>query len=73
MTNHNQWLQNDTVIPKLYINVEPGFYSRPPWIKNTVSSWPNLRTVTAKGFHYAMEDDPDTIGKHVADFVQGKV
>ena len=70
VTNYNQWLREDAVIPKLYIHAEPGTFS--PGIKRTVSSWPNVRWVTAKGRHFAQEDDPDTIGKHVIQFVQGK-
>ena len=69
VTNYNLWLREDAVVPKLYIDGDPGFFSA--GIRRTVSSWPNVRRVKAKGLHFLQEDDPHTIGKHVAQFVQG--
>ena len=68
VTNYNRWLREDAVVPKLYIDAEPGFFSQ--GIRRTISSWPNVRKVKAKGLHFLQEDDPDTIGKAVAEFVQ---
>ena len=68
MSNYSTWLSEDGSVPKLYIHAEPGTLSG--WIQRTVSGWPNLRTVTAKGRHYVHEDDPDTIGKHVVEFLK---
>ena len=68
MSEYSAWLGSDPAVPKLYVHAEPGTLA--PWIQRTVSSWPNLRTATARGLHFLQEDDPDTIGKHVQGFIQ---
>ena len=68
VSSYSEWLSQDTAIPKLYIHAEPGSFSG--WIQSTISGWPNLRQVSAKGRHYVQEDDPETIGKNVAEFLK---
>ncbi len=70
VTDYNHWLRTDPRVPKLYLDPEPGFFAA--GIRRTVSSWPNTRKVKCKGLHFVQEDDPDTIGKAVANFVQSK-
>ncbi len=70
VSDYNHWLRTDPRVPKLYLDPEPGFFAA--GVRRTVSSWPNTRKVKCKGLHFVQEDDPDTIGKAVANFVQSK-
>lgn len=55
-------------IPKLFIEAEPGFFSKA--IKEIALHWPNTTTVKAKGLHFPQEDSPDIIGGAICEFVQ---
>ena len=63
------WLAQSDV-PKLFINAEPGsiLVGRQ---REVCRAWPNQTEVTVKGLHFIQEDNPDEIGKAVADFVRG--
>ena len=57
------------VIPKLFINVEPGGILTGR-IRELVRTFPNQTELTVKGIHFAAEDSADEIGEAVARFVQ---
>jgi haloalkane dehalogenase len=61
------WM-TQTPIPKLFINVDPGFLT-PPQLE-FCRRFRNQREVTVRGIHFAQEDSPDEIGTAVADFVE---
>ena len=66
-TDYNAWLSSAGDVPKLFIHVEPGFFS--PGILQMVKNWPNNRTVTVSGHHFAQEDSPHEIGEAVKNFI----
>lgn len=57
-----------TQIPKLFINVEPGsiLVGRQ---RELCRSWPNQEEVTVKGLHFVQEDSPEDIGKAIASWL----
>jgi len=64
LERYSSWLQNESQpIPKLFINVEPGFLT--PFYKEFARSLPNQREVVVKGLHYAQEDSPHQIAEAV--------
>jgi haloalkane dehalogenase len=62
-----RWM-NESEIPKLFINAEPGALVRGR-VRDFVRGWPNQTEVTVKGVHTVQEDSPDEIGVAIADFV----
>jgi haloalkane dehalogenase len=65
---YGRWLAT-SVVPKLFINAEPGAIVRGR-IRDLVRSWPNQTEVTVKGIHTVQEDSPNEIGAAIADFVR---
>jgi haloalkane dehalogenase len=57
-----------TMIPKLFINVEPGL-AMTDRERSFARTFPNQIEVTVKGLHFAQEDSPDEIGAAIAEFV----
>lgn len=70
---YNAWLQ-ETDVPKLLLHAEPGAITRAPlveWCKENLSE---LEVVhVGAGIHYLQEDNPDGIGKAVADWYRRRV
>ena len=68
MRNYGQWLAEDTTVPKLFINAEPGtvLIGRQ---REFCRSWPNQTEVTVKGLHFIQEDSPDEIGQAVVSWL----
>ena len=70
---YNAWLQ-ETDVPKLLLHAEPGAITRAPlveWCKENLSE---LEVVhVGAGIHYLQEDNPDGIGKAVADWYRRKI
>ncbi|NIP70296.1 MAG: haloalkane dehalogenase, partial [Planctomycetales bacterium] len=58
----------DSPIPKLFINADPGsiLVGRQ---RDVCRGWANQTEVTVKGLHFIQEDSPDEIGAAVADFI----
>ena len=65
--NYNKWLSTSADVPKLYVDGEPGFFSK--GIRHTVKDWPNLQTTKVKGLHFLQEDSPDEIGQAIKSFL----
>ena len=66
-----RWLSESKDIPKLYIDIEPGMLA--PSNRLVTSKWPNQKMAKAKGLHFCQEDDPVTIGRAIAKFLQEDV
>ena len=64
----------ETDVPKLLLHAEPGAITRAPlveWCKENLSE---LEVVhVGAGIHYLQEDNPDGIGKAVADWYRRKI
>ena len=54
-------------IPKLFIQAEPGFFTKE--IKKIALQWPNTSTAKVDGLHFLQEDSPDAIGIAIRSFV----
>jgi haloalkane dehalogenase len=69
MHNYGQWLADDTGVPKLFVNAEPGtvLIGRQ---REFCRSWPNQTEVTVKGLHFIQEDSPDEIGQAIASWLE---
>lgn len=65
------WLSESADIPKLYIHVEPGFFSR--GVEMITRNWPNQARVTVKGLHFPQEDCPKEISLAIHAFLKDKV
>ena len=61
---------NETQIPKLFINAEPGGILIGKQ-REIARQWPNQKEVTVKGGHFIQEVSPDEIGKYVREFLIG--
>jgi haloalkane dehalogenase len=57
-----------TLIPKLFINVEPGL-AMTDRERSFARTFPNQTEVTVKGLHFAQEDSPEEIGDAIARFI----
>lgn len=67
MSDYAPWLaQND--IPKLFVNAEPGALIQGP-VRDLVRAWPNITEITISGIHFVQEDEPDVIGKAIANWL----
>ncbi|XRA98493.1 AB hydrolase-1 domain-containing protein [Pycnococcus provasolii] len=65
--DYSAWLATTQHLPKLYLHAEPGFFA--PINDAHSSTWPNVTRHCVKGLHFCQEDDADTIGQHIARFV----
>lgn len=65
------WLSESTDLPKLYIHVEPGFFSK--GVEIATRNWPNQARVTVKGLHFPQEDSPKEISLAIQAFLNDKV
>ena len=54
-------------IPKLFIQAEPGFFTKE--IKKIALQWPNTSTTKVDGLHFLQEDSPNAIGIAIRSFV----
>jgi haloalkane dehalogenase len=70
IVNNYAKFMNETQIPKLFINAEPGgiLIGKQREISR---QWPNQKEVTVKGGHFIQEVSPDEIGKYVREFLIG--
>lgn len=63
-----------TLVPKLLLTFEPGVLIRPKDVERYRSEFANLEIRPAgKGLHYVQEDEPETIGKAIADWRRRKL
>ena len=70
---YNAWLQ-ETDVPKLLLHAEPGAITRAPLVEWCKENLPELEVVhVGAGIHYLQEDNPDGIGKAVADWYRRRV
>jgi haloalkane dehalogenase len=70
---YNAWLQ-ETDVPKLLLYAEPGAITRAPLVEWCRENLSELEVVhVGAGIHYLQEDNPDGIGKAVADWYRRKV
>ncbi|MDX1619769.1 MAG: haloalkane dehalogenase [Nitriliruptorales bacterium] len=66
VSNYAEWLATSEV-PKLYLHADPGFLSNV--FAERVRSWPNLTERQISGIHFVQEDEPDRIGRAIADWL----
>lgn len=64
---YHRWLESST-IPKLFVNAEPGFFSRR--IAEATSGWTNQEKVTVPGHHFVQEDSGEQVGAAIAAWLQ---
>jgi haloalkane dehalogenase len=70
---YNAWLQ-ETDVPKLLLHAEPGAIIRAPVVEWCKANLPELEVVhVGPGIHFLQEDNPDGIGKAVADWYRRRV
>ena len=70
IANNYAKFMNETQIPKLFINAEPGGILIGKQ-REIARQWPNQKEVTVKGGHSIQEVSPDEIGKYVREFLIG--
>ncbi|HCU88960.1 MAG TPA: haloalkane dehalogenase [Gammaproteobacteria bacterium] len=63
-----QWLRGTTVLPKLFINGNPGLNITGS-VRDYVRTFPNQQEITVDGIHFLQEDSPHAIGAAVKTFV----
>lgn len=68
VNEYRSWLE-ETDMPKLFINAEPGAIITGR-IRDYVRSWPNQTEITVPGVHFVQEDSPEEIGAAIAQFVR---
>lgn len=66
--SYSEWL-NQSELPKLFINADPGAILRGP-ARDFCRSWPNQSEVTVKGIHFIQEDSADEIGEAIVKWAQ---
>ena len=66
------WLANDSKIPKLFINADPGsiLVGRQ---REFCRSWDNQTEITVKGLHFIQEDSPKEISEAICSWLNHKV
>ena len=66
------WLANDSKIPKLFINADPGsiLVGRQ---REFCRSWDNQTEITVKGLHFIQEDSPKEISEAICSWLNYKV
>ena len=65
-SNYSAWLAS-SLVPKLFINADPGFFS--PGITRATKDWRNQSTMTVRGHHFLQEDSGGEIGEAIADWL----
>ena len=68
VANYNKWLSQSSNLPKLFIQANPGAYSK--FLKIATRKWPNQKTVVVKGHHFLQEESPHDIGKAIVEFMK---
>ena len=68
IVNEYQQFMSTSEFPKLFIEAEPGFFSKN--IKKIALQWPNTTTLKVKGLHFLQEDSSDAIGLAIRSFVE---
>lgn len=74
MTTHTVLVENmqfmaRTLIPKLFINAEPGAMLAAEARRKVIRKWPNLKEVKVKGAHFIQESSPSEIGLHLKEWI----
>lgn len=69
VADYAAWLET-AVVPKLFINAEPGIILTGPQ-REYCRTWPHQQEITVPGLHFVQEDSPQAIGQAVADFLNG--
>ena len=65
---YNAWLA-ETEVPKLHLYASPGALNPPMVAEWLAANVPNIETVfIGRGLHYVQEDQPEAIGRAVADW-----
>ena len=59
--SYADWLSNDTSVPKLFVNAEPGALVTGA-AREFCRTWPNQTEITVNGLHFVQEDSPNEIG-----------
>ena len=67
VADYGKWLE-EAVVPKLFINAEPGAILLGPQ-REYCRSWPYQTEIIVKGHHFIQEDSPDEIGTAIADWM----
>ena len=70
IVNNYAKFMNETQIPKLFINAEPGGILIGKQ-REIARQWPNQKEVTVNGGHFIQEVSPDEIGESIKDFLIG--
>jgi haloalkane dehalogenase len=70
VNDYARWLREDSTLPKLFVNAEPGAILTGRQ-REYCRSWPNQREVTVAGAHFVQEDSPHQIGEAIADWYRG--
>ncbi len=68
VAGYANWL-NTSIIPKLFINAEPGAILIGP-AREYCREWPNQREITVAGSHFIQEDSGKEIGVAIANWLQ---
>lgn len=65
VSEYGRWLETSNMLPKLFINAEPGsiLVGRQ---REYCRSWPNQKEVTVRGRHFIQEDSPVEIGQAIS-------
>ncbi len=66
---YSEWLAQDEVIPKLFINAEPGIVLTGGH-REFCRRFGNQEEITVPGLHFVQEDSPREIGHAVAAFIE---
>lgn len=68
VASYGQWMAANEVLPKLFINANPGSILTGK-AREFCRSWPNQVEVTVKGTHFIQEDSPREIGQAIAEWL----
>lgn len=71
--SYRSWIAEDTAIPKLYFDAQPGFFAPAMRKRFQAKPWPNMKIVDTQGLHFVQEDSPDNIGQELAKFLRSDV
>lgn len=68
--SYRRWLEQ-APLPKLLLWARPGAILKEPAVRELEAALPNLRSVcVGRGKHYLQEDQPEAIGKAIADWLR---
>jgi haloalkane dehalogenase len=70
IAEYAQWLPTTTSLPKLWFDVSEGVLVTDTR-REFARSLPNQRIVPVEGRHFVQEDDPDTIGAALSEWISG--